>query len=102
MADFRQLTKIIGNIHSQTQAKAINAVNQSLTVRNWMIGLYIVEYEQNGSDRAAYGSKLLSQLANNIRIKGLTGPELSRCRQFYHRYPLILGTLPQEFKLFLP
>ncbi|WP_443661211.1 hypothetical protein [Eshraghiella crossota] len=30
-----------------------------MTLRNWVIGYYIVEYEQDGSDRAQYGSHLL-------------------------------------------
>ena len=35
-------------------------------------------------------------LANQLSIKGLTAPELSRCRQFYTVYPQILGVLTQE------
>ena len=31
-------------------------------MRNWLIGYYIVEYEQNGKDRAEYGAKLLKKL----------------------------------------
>ncbi|HOG20875.1 MAG TPA: hypothetical protein PKW37_10590, partial [Salinivirgaceae bacterium] len=54
--------------------------------------------EQNGSDRAKYGTKLLENIAENIKIKGLTAPELSRCRQFYNTYPQILGLITQEFK----
>ena len=33
-----------------------------MTLRNWAIGYYIVEYEQDGSDRAEYGSHLLKNL----------------------------------------
>jgi len=58
--------------------------------------------EQNGSDRAKYGTKLLENIAENIKIKGLTAPELSRCRQFYNTYPQILGLITQEFKNLLP
>ncbi|GAB3173798.1 DUF1016 N-terminal domain-containing protein [Telluribacter humicola] len=67
-----------------------------------MIGYYIVEFEQQGEDRASYGSRLLSNLAKSIGIKGLTAPELSRCRQFYQCYPQILGSLTQEFKDIIP
>lgn len=83
------------------------AINSSLTLRNWIIGAYIVEYEQNGEDRAEYGKYLLQNIASNIQIKGLTAPELSRCRQLYKTYPFlisilndnsqILGSLNQEF-----
>ena len=74
----------------------------NITIRNWVIVYFIVEYEQGGSDRAAYGVSLLKKLATNIKIKGLTAPELSRCRQFYLTYPEILGSLSQEFKSLSP
>ncbi len=44
----------------------------------------------------------MQQLSKDIAIKGLTAPELSRCRQFYQSYPEILGSLTQEFKNMLP
>ncbi len=98
MKDFKQLIDLIKTTHDALQKQAVNAVNQSLTIRNWLIGFYIVEYEQNGEDRAEYGKKLLFNIAKNIQIKGLPAPELSRCRQFYKVYPQILGTLSQKFK----
>lgn len=84
------------------QQNAVKAVNIHLTLRNWLIGFYIVEFEQNGSDRAQYRSKLLENVARSINIKGLSAPELSRCRQFYHTYPQILGTVTQKFRALLP
>ena len=53
--------------------------------------VYIIEFEQNGNDRTKYGTSLLSNIAKKIGIKGLTSPELSRCRQFYKAYPGLLG-----------
>jgi predicted nuclease of restriction endonuclease-like (RecB) superfamily len=91
-----QLSTAIHNIHSGLQAAAANAVNKSLTIRNWLIGYYIVEYEQNGEDRIEYGSNLLAVLAEKLNIKGLTAPELSRTRQFYQTYAHFLETLSQE------
>ena len=99
MKDFKQLIDLIKTTHDALQKQAVNAVNQSLTIRNWLIGFYIVEYEQNGEDRAEYGKKLLFNIAKNIQIKGLPAPELSRCRQFYKVYPQILGTLSQELQI---
>lgn len=55
MKDFKLLIDNISVAHSALQRQAVNAVNQSLTIRNWLIGYYIVEYEQNGKDRAEYG-----------------------------------------------
>lgn len=102
MVDFNQLRKSIDLVHRHLQVKAANAVNQALTIRNWLIGLYIIEFEQDGKDRASYGSALLQKLAEKLNIKGLSAPELSRCRQFYQTYPQILGSLTQEFREYLP
>ena len=45
-------------------------VNTSFTLRNWLVGYYIVEYEQNGADRAEYGKKLLQNLADRLKNAG--------------------------------
>lgn len=56
---FDELSTFILQTHQTAQASAIRAVNQMATLRNWLIGCYIVEYEQKGSDRAKYGDRLL-------------------------------------------
>jgi hypothetical protein len=80
---FNNLVEIIQRTNQALQNQAARAVNMALTFRNWLVGFYIVEFEQNGEDRAKYGESLISNLAEQIRIKGLTASELSRCRQFY-------------------
>lgn len=50
---FTSLVEFIQNLHDELSAQASRAVNLSLTLRNWLIGYYIAEYEQNGMDRAA-------------------------------------------------
>jgi hypothetical protein len=55
--NFEQLIQTIKQTHEHLQNKAISAVNQSLTIRNWLFGLYIVEYEQEGEDHANMGGK---------------------------------------------
>ncbi len=102
MENFIQLRSSIEKVHHSLQISAANAVNQALTIRNWFIGYYIVEFEQNGNDRAEYGKSLMRELAQQLSIKGLTSPELSRCRQFYITYPQILGTLSQKFGGLIP
>ena len=102
MNNFNNLITTLKVLHDSLQQSAVNAVNQSLTIRNWLIGFYIVEYEQNGKDRAEYGTDLLKNIAKKLNIKGLTAPELSRCRQFYNTYPQIIGTLSQISQNSLP
>lgn len=94
--NFNQLTEILHRTHKGLYQNAVKAVNINLTLRNWLFGYYIVEFEQNGEDRAQYGKQLLVNLAKQLSIKGLTAPELSRCRQFYAVYPEIFGVLTQE------
>ena len=90
MKDFKLLIENISVVHNQLQQQAANAVNQSLTIRNWLIGHYIVEYEQNGKDRAEYGTKLLFNLAYEfIDVKGLNERTFRNFRSFYINYPQV-------------
>lgn len=100
--DFEALIERISYVHQGMQANANRAINQSLTIRNWMIGMYIIEFEQNGANRAEYGGHLLKHLAKKLTIRGLTAPELSRCRQFYQCYPQIQAALQGKFRHRLP
>ena len=70
-----------------------------MTLRNWAIGYYIVEYEQDGSDRAEYGSHLLKNLEKQIDQKGMNYTLFKACRQFYKVYPQIGSTVSSKFKL---
>lgn len=86
---FSDLLVNIEKIHSVTQYAAIKAVNRFATVRNYIFGCYIVEYEQKGNDRAVYGEKILKKLAERISIKGINETLLKNCRRFYLLYPHI-------------
>jgi len=101
MENFDKLITNIEQVHRQLQASAANAVNQSLTIRNWLFGYYIVEFEQNGEDRATYGDKLIEKLAGKLsHIKGIDRRSLFKFRQFYLFYPhietVIRGSLAPE------
>lgn len=85
--NFNALINSITTTDRVLQTEAVKAINKALTARNWLIGLYIVEFEQNGEDRAEYGTKLLDNLAKEINSKGLSGRNLKLYRQFYLAYP---------------
>ncbi len=59
------------------------------TLRNWLIGCYIVEYEQKGSDRAKYGDRLLKRLEESVNTRGLNETLFKNSRRFYLLYPQI-------------
>ena len=97
--DFDSLVSAIVHIHQQSQAFATKAVNVSLTVRNWLIGYRIVEFEQLGKNRATYGEKLLPELAKRLSAAGLKRVdvrELRRFRLLYGVYPQIRETVTPE------
>jgi predicted nuclease of restriction endonuclease-like (RecB) superfamily len=90
---YQSLISSIDETHQTLQQSAVKAVNSHITLRNWLIGYYIVEFEQNGEDRAQYGAKLLKELANSLKIKGLGETNLKQCRKFFQLYPQISQTV---------
>jgi len=96
---FDDLVAAIERTHAALADQAAKAVNISLTLRNWMIGHYIQEYEQSGADRANYGERLLDTLSQRLQqggLKRVEARELRRFRQFYLAYPQIRETLSPE------
>ena len=101
--NFDSLINNIYQTHCVLQSNAVKTVNYNLTVRNWLIGCYIVEYEQNGEDRAKYGTKISEELAKKIKekgVKGLDARTIRACRKFYNTYPQIWGTLSPKLQQF--
>ena len=85
--NFEALVKHISTIQNTLQAQAAHAVNLALTARNWLMGCYIVEFEQNGEDRAAYGEQLLKKLEQRLKTKGLNERRFREFRRLYLVYP---------------
>lgn len=96
---FPDLIQQIHRTHEELAAQANKAINVSLTLRNWLIGLHIVEYEQGGADRAKYGTQLLSRISvelERLKIPRCEARELRRYRLFYQLYPQIRDSLTPE------
>jgi predicted nuclease of restriction endonuclease-like (RecB) superfamily len=90
--NFVQLIQACEQTHDYLLETAVSAVNRSLTIRNWLFGHHIVEYEQNGEDRAKYGDQLFAILAKDLKSKGLKGlskRNLHYFCQFYLLYPTV-------------
>ena len=90
---FGDLTSIIQTTHDAALSSAVKAINRMQTMRNWLIGYYIVEYEQNGKDRAEYGAKLLKKLEERVNRKGISITLLKNSRSFYLYYPQMVENL---------
>lgn len=72
--------------------QAGRAINAILVQTYWQIGRHIVEFEQNGKDKAEYGSELLDRLSRDLSMefgKGFSRSNLFQIRQFYLKFPKI-------------
>lgn len=92
---FNDLASIVQATHDAAQSSAVKAINRMQTMRNWLIGYYIVEFEQHGKDRAEYGTQLLKKLEERVDRKGVNVTLLQMSRNFYKLYP-------QMVNLFVP
>jgi predicted nuclease of restriction endonuclease-like (RecB) superfamily len=94
--NFESLATTIQQTNSFFLDKVHKQVNTALTLRNWIIGYYIVEYEQSGKDKADYGAALFKAIAQRLikmGVKSLQERNLYLCRDFYRAYPKILKTV---------
>jgi hypothetical protein len=72
----------------RTSAKAVNVV---ITATYWQIGRRIVEYEQAGKRRAAYGEAIVARLADDLTARfgrGFSRRNLEQMRMFYLGWPI--------------
>ena len=68
------------------RSEAVRSVNAAMTAAYWMIGQRIVEFEQSGAERAAYGAALLARLAVDLTQRfgrGFSRQNIQQMRQFY-------------------
>jgi len=109
---FTHLQQTLSVLDESFRLEAGKSVNRLLTLRNWLVGFYIVEFEQRGEDRAEYGDGLLTKLAASLRRPSFSWRALYQSRQFYLTYPKLepavtdfLGErkiLQTSAKLYLP
>lgn len=100
---FEQLALSIKHVHNTLNAHTSKAVNISLTVRNWLIGCYIAEYELRGADRAKYGENLLKDLAARLsEISNCKRRQLYDYLKFYRIYRQISRVVSAQFQALLP
>jgi predicted nuclease of restriction endonuclease-like (RecB) superfamily len=103
--DFKALVAAIRQVDDHLAAQADRAVNISLTLRNWFIGLYIAEFELRGADRATYGDNLLSDLSKELHTQKVSGTgrrQMYNYLSFYRAYPQIVRTVPAQTRHLIP
>lgn len=90
--NYKKLIDSIGMLLQQARQKAFQQINSILVKTYWEIGRHIVVYEQDKNAKAAYGSKLLDQIAHDLRNrygKGFSRSNVFNFRRFYLKYPKI-------------
>ncbi len=83
---FQDLVELCRRTHEEMRCGAARARNAYLVIRNWFFGWHIVEYEQNGSDRAEYGAATLQNLSAALKAligRGFSVESLEQMRRFY-------------------
>lgn len=86
---YKCLVKDIGILLAEGRRKAFRAVDSILVKTYWQIGRRIVEHEQEGAEKAEYGSRLLTDLARDLKEdygRGFSKSNIYLMRLFYLTY----------------
>jgi hypothetical protein len=87
---YNDLVKNIGSAIETGRSNALSALNEQILITYWEVGRHIVEFEQQGSERAEYGTQLLKDLSKDLKLqygKGFGLSNLQYMRLFYIKYP---------------
>jgi predicted nuclease of restriction endonuclease-like (RecB) superfamily len=97
MPDNRRVVQVeslyreVRSVLEQARASAYRAVNFAMVRTYWQIGRLIVEHEQSGRKRAAYGEAVLQELSRRLTSefgRGFDVTNLRKMRQFYRMYEI--------------
>ncbi len=98
---FKRLVESICTVHAKLSAQTARAINTSLTLRNYLIGMYIAEFELHGADRAKYGENLFDELSTKLsrhKVSACGRRQLYNYTAFYRTYPRIVRTVSAQSK----
>jgi len=93
VANTNNLQPLIENIVAainEARRKVASHINFTMPQTYWQIGKYIVEYEQGGQAKVAYGTSTLTELSHQLTARfgrGFSRPNLVNMRKFYLLYP---------------
>ena len=75
-----------------SRKKAASRINEAIVETYWIIGKYIVDFEQAGNEKAEYGSETLKRLSKDLTLRYGNGFGLSnvtKMRKLYQAYPIL-------------
>jgi len=88
--NYDKLVSQISETYLSGKQKAVFAVSSQITETYWKVGEQIVEFEQEGKQRAEYGTNLIESLSKDLSLlhgKGFSMSNVKRMRQLYLTYP---------------
>lgn len=100
-SNYNCLIKAVSNLVKSARFRVVQTVNTEMVTLYWEIGRHIVEYEQGGSDRAKYGTRLLECLSKDLTRKFGMGFSLRNLRNFrllYRTFPIRQAVLAESDK----
>ncbi|HRO86344.1 MAG TPA: DUF1016 N-terminal domain-containing protein [Niabella sp.] len=87
---YNDLLRNIGSAIETGRNNALSALNEQILLTYWEIGRHIVEFEQHGRERAEYGTALINNLSNDLKVRhgrGFSRSNIQLMRLFYIKYP---------------
>ena len=88
---FAPLLGALRQLIADSRQQVLRAVDVVQVQTNWHVGRHIVEFEQGGAKRAAYGRRLLPQLGQRLSAefgRGFHATNLRHMRAFYQAFPI--------------
>lgn len=90
--EYEKLFESIGILLSEARSQIATNVNTTMVQTYWTVGKYIVEYQQNGKERAEYGEELLKRLSKDLTMKygtGFSHSNINSMRKLYLAFPIL-------------
>ena len=91
-SSYDSLLAHIGEALESGRKKAASRINEAIVETYWIIGKYIVDFEQAGNEKAEYGSETLKRLSKDLTLRYGNGFGLSnvtKMRKLYQAYPIL-------------
>ncbi|MGI9072234.1 MAG: PDDEXK nuclease domain-containing protein [Bryobacteraceae bacterium] len=89
---YAELLSAVIDLIEQGRRLAARSINAALTSTYWLIGQRLVEHEQQGSERAEYGTQIVKRLSRELQHqfgRGFSKRNLEQMRQFYLQWPIV-------------
>lgn len=89
--EYKKLINSISVTYTKAKQNVANAINIEMLNAYWQIGKNIIEFEQQGKEKATYGTHLLENLSKDLKNqygKGFSRSNLNYMRLFFIKYPI--------------